>query len=266
MLIDTHCHLDYPDFDGKRQAVAAAAEENGVSVLINPGTHLESSRAALKLGERFDAIFVGVGVHPTESETWTDASLEELRTLADSQKCIAIGEIGLDYYWNKTSPDNQKRLLQQQLDLASEKELPAILHNRESDNDLSDLICEWQRGLDQESALAERPGVLHSFSGSPDMAEKILAHNFFIGITGPVTFKKADQLRDIVKQTPLDKLLVETDSPFLSPEPYRGKQNQPAHVRYVADKIAEVKGMQPEEFYQHSTQNAQRLFAIEKTL
>ncbi len=264
MLADTHCHLDYPEFDGQRQAVVEQARANGIGMILDPGTNLASSKASLGLSRRFDEVYVAVGVHPNDAEEWQANSIEELRNLAQDKKCLAIGEIGLDYYWDKTEPAHQKKILNAQLELAAELGLPVIIHNREADDDCAEMLCQWQQSLmANASPLAQRPGVFHSFSGSASMGEKVLAHNFFIGVTGPVTFKKADDLRKIVSATPVDKLLVETDSPFLSPEPLRGKQNQPGNVRFVADKIAEIKGMERQEFYMQSTHNAERLFNVE---
>ena len=262
MLADTHCHLDDGQFDGRRAEIVEQAQQAGLKMILDPSTTLESSRQILDLAHRFELVYGAVGVQPNYANTWQADAPEQLRAMAADEKVLAIGEIGLDYYWDRTEPQIQQEVLAAQLELAAELNLPVIIHNREADDDVSDALCQWQASLDSDSPLADRPGVFHSFSGSPSMAEKVLAHNFFIGITGPVTFKKADQLREIVKAAPAEKLLIETDSPYLSPEPHRGKPNQPAHVRFVADKIAEIKGLERQDFYMQSTRNAERLFAV----
>lgn len=262
MLADTHCHLDDGQFDGRRAEVVEQAQQAGLKMILDPSTTLETSRQILDLTRRFEPVYGAVGVQPNYANTWQADAPDQLRAMVANEKVLAIGEIGLDYYWDHAEPQVQQEVLAAQLELAAELNLPVIIHNREADDDVSDALCQWQASLDSDSPLADRPGVFHSFSGSPSMAEKVLAHNFFIGITGPVTFKKADQLREIVKATPVEKLLIETDSPYLSPEPQRGKPNQPAHVRFVADKIAEIKGLERQDFYMQSTRNAERLFAV----
>ncbi len=270
-LTDTHCHLDYEKFDADRAEVLSRAREAGLTRILVPGLELRSSRAAVKLAEDCPWVFAALGVHPSDALTWDPQTIPALRELAAlSQKVVAIGEIGLDYYWNHAPHSHQQKVLRQQLDLAAELELPVVIHLREAgdatdgpcSSDLLEILGEWVNRLRaQKNPLVERPGVLHSFSGSRQTAEKALALNFYIGITGPVTYKNAETKRQVVAGLPLDKILIETDAPFLAPVPQRGKRNEPAFVRHIADKIAEIHSRHPEEIAAITTANAERLFA-----
>jgi TatD DNase family protein len=270
-LTDTHCHLDLEKFDVDRGEVLERAWAAGLTRILIPGLDLSSSRRAVKLAESHPQLFAAIGVHPNDSLTWNEETLPALRQLAQtSGKIVAIGEIGLDYYWNDAPHDQQRRVLSAQLALAAELKLPVVLHLRETDDlpegdcarDLIDLLENWVKSLRVENnPLAERPGVLHSFSGSPSTVEKVLALNFYLGVTGPVTFKNALARRAVVQAIPLERLLIETDAPFLAPVPQRGRRNEPAFVRHIADKIAEIHSRNPEEVAALTTVNAQRLFA-----
>ncbi|MEX2144061.1 MAG: TatD family hydrolase [Anaerolineales bacterium] len=261
MLIDTHCHLDWEDFDADRDAVLLRAAEAGVITVLNPSTNLERSARIARLAEQYEPLFVAVGVHPNDSQGWGEESEGMLTHLAQHPKVVAIGEIGLDYYWNKAPKEKQREVFQQQLILAAKLDLPVIVHNREAGNDVVMMLTEWQAELVRiNSALAARPGVLHSFSAECELAQKALAVNFFIGLTGPLTFKNAKELQTLATELPLDKLLVETDSPFLSPHPERGQRNEPAKVRMVAEKLAELKKMVFDEIAAATTANARALF------
>ena len=235
--------------------------------MINPGTNVESSKKALELSNRFPEVFAGAGIHPNDGTYWQDDSLDQLRMIAEEIKVIAIGEIGLDFYRDHTDQKLQLEMFEKQLDLAAQMELPVIIHNRDADHQIMDMLSSWQRSLESnKSVLADKPGVMHSFSGNEEMADKALAHNFLIGISGPVTFKNAKDLHLFVEDLPLENLLIETDSPFLSPHPERGKRNEPSKVHLVADKIAELKGIEQEEVNSASTNNAMRLFQVELAL
>ena len=255
MLIDTHCHLDFDRFDDDRDAVVARATAAGVTRIIIPALDLQNSRTAQSLAERYEGVFTAVGVHPNSSAAWRDEWLGVLRDLAQHDKVVAIGEIGLDYHWDDSPKAVQHRALALQLELAAELALPVIIHNRESSADVIRLL--------RQSPLAgrENAGVLHSFSADWDTAVAALDMGFYLGFTGPITFKKADDLREIAAKVPLDRILVETDAPFLTPHPYRGKRNEPAYVAYVAEKLAAVRGMETAVLAQHTTQNALRLFS-----
>jgi TatD DNase family protein len=262
-LVDSHCHLDWDSFDGERAAVLERAAAAGVILVLNPGTDLARSRRALELAERFDAVYATVGIHPNDAAEWGAAAADELRDLAAHPKVVAIGEIGLDYYWDKTTPELQAEVFRAQLDLAAELELPVIIHNREAGKDVLDILLEWQQGLaEADSPLVERPGVLHSFSGDAAMAHTAIERGFYIGITGPVTFKNAPELQALVAELPLDHLLIETDSPFLTPHPHRGQRNEPAYVALVAEKIAALKGVAVEAVAAATTANVRDLFRV----
>ena len=260
-LVDTHCHLDFKSFDEDRPEILARAWRDGLERILVPGINIASSQVALRIAESHDQIFAAVGVHPNEALSWREDTLNQLRHLAEHPKVVAIGEIGLDYYRDRAPQDMQANIFKAQLSLASELNLPVVIHNREATEDVLRIIAEWQDVLAASgSPLADHPGVLHSFSGHPKVAKKGINHNFYLGITGPVTFKNADDLREAVSNIPIERLLIETDAPFLTPHPYRGKRNEPAFVRFVAEKIAEIKEEPREVVAIKTTSNAKNLF------
>lgn len=256
MLIDTHCHLDFERFNEDRDAVVQRAADAGVTHIVVPALDLENCRTVLALADKYEGVFAAVGIHPNSSASWQDSWVGVLRDLARHPKVVAIGEIGLDYYWAKSPKAVQQRALGMQLELAAELKLPVIIHNRESSTDVIQLLG--------ESPLVGRtnPGVLHSFSGDWETAVSALDLGYYLGFTGPVTFKKADDLRDIAKRVPDDRILVETDAPFLTPHPYRGKRNEPAYVAYVAERLAKERGGETAVFARQTTANARRLFSV----
>jgi TatD DNase family protein len=271
MLTDTHCHLDYNKFDPDRQAVIERARQAGVLRILVPGLEKESSRAAIQLAENHPDIHAAVGFHPTDLDAFSEESLEEIKEMAGHPKVVAIGEIGLDYYWVKAEEEQerQRQVFKQQLALARSLNKPVVIHMREENDawfgqasvDLLDILGEWYEELKASGhPLAERPGVLHSYNGNLDTARKALALNFYIGVTGPVTYKNAEEKRKIVAQIPLTSLLIETDAPFLAPVPHRGKRNEPAFVAYIADKIAEIHMTTREQVAQATSANAAHLF------
>lgn len=255
MLIDTHCHLDFEKFDADRDMVMARAAVAGVTRILIPALDLGNCAAVLRLAQQYAGVYAAVGVHPNATAVWEDAWIDQLRDLAQHEKVVALGEIGLDYYWDDAPHPVQQRALTMQLELAAELDLPVIIHNREASADVIRLLA--------ASPLAGRdnPGVLHSFSADWETAQAALDMGFYLGFTGPVTFKKADDLRAIAAKVPLDRILIETDAPFLAPEPQRGKRNEPAYVVHVAEKLAAVRGMATAVLAQHTTTNALRLFA-----
>lgn len=264
MLIDTHCHLDSPDYDGQREELLARAEEVGVLAVINPGTDFASSQKAVDLARRFEAVYAAVGIHPNYGEDWDVDSVQQLAELAQNPKVVAIGEIGLDYYRDRTPREKQMQILLDQLDLAADLGLPVIIHNREAGKDLMPVLSAWQSNLvAQDSPLADAPGVLHSFSADLALAEKALAHNFRIGFTGPITFRNAPELQALAAELPLESLLVETDGPYLSPHPHRGRRNEPGRVKIIAEKLAELKKMTFDRLAEVTTANALSLFNME---
>ena len=283
MLTDTHCHLDYSKFDEDREAVIRRAIDAGIKRILIPGLDYESSLAAIRLADAYPGIFAAVGLHPTDLDKWNGQSIESLRELVAAQqgkvsilknKLIAVGEIGLDYYWVKESEKRafQREALRQQLKLAQEVNKPVIIHMREENDawfgqasaDLLEILSEWYAALVADNhPLAEKPGVLHSYNGNLQTAQKALSLNFYIGITGPVTYKNAEEKRLIVRQLPLERLLIETDAPFLTPVPHRGRRNEPAFVVHIADKIAEIHNTTREHVARVTYQNANRLFGWE---
>jgi len=259
-LIDTHCHLNFHKYNDDRDDVLQRAKEAGVNRVIIPAIDLESCQEAIALSEQYDGIYVAVGLHPNSTLGFEETLLNQVREWASHEKVISIGEIGLDYHWDKSPKDVQRKAFEQQLALASELELPVIIHNREASDDVLDVLESWVTTL--PDSLKDRPGVLHSFSAPPEIAERALEIGFYLGFTGPITFKKADDLRDIVKTVPLNRILVETDGPFLTPEPYRGKRNEPAYVQYMTEKLAELHNISYEKMAQQTTANAETLFKI----
>jgi len=261
VLIDTHCHLDLEAFDADRDEVLVRAAAAGVRAILNPSLNLSSSAKIVELAAAHATVFAAVGVHPNDSTGWIEGSAAELSELAGHSKVVAIGEIGLDYYWEKAPRALQQRVFEDQLELAAKLELPVIVHNREASADVLEMLLDWQAELLRlGSPLADRPGVLHSFSGDQAMAEAAVASHFYVGLTGPLTFKNARDLQQLAAGLPLDYLLVETDSPYLSPHPQRGQRNEPAKVRLVTEKLAELKGTSLSEVAAATSANAERLF------
>lgn len=254
MLVDTHCHLDFDRFDEDRDDVVARAAAAGVTRIIVPSLDLQNAPTVLGLADRYPGVYAAVGVHPNSAAGWQDSWLDTLRELARHPKVVAIGEIGLDYYWDKTPAEVQHHALQQQMALAAELDLPVILHNREADEDTVRMLTDSplrQRG---------RPGVLHSFSTTWEVAEQVLEMGYFIGCTGPVTYPNADELREVMARVPIDRLLLETDAPFLAPQTQRGRRNEPAYVVDIAAKIAEVRSIKPAVIAAMTTENVACLF------
>jgi TatD DNase family protein len=260
-FVDAHCHLNFDDFDPDRDQVVRRAWESGIRWIINPGIDIETSKTALKCSYDYPQVFAAVGVHPNTSLSWTQSSLSELKRLAGEEKVVAIGEIGLDYYRDYAPRELQRSIFIKQLELAAELELPVIIHNREASEDVTDILKNWQEGLlSKRSNLADHPGELHSFSGTLELAQEMVAHNFKIGITGPVTFRNSQILQSVVRGLSLENLIIETDAPYLSPHPYRGKRNEPANVRIVAEKVAELKSISVEHVAKSTTEEAGKLF------
>lgn len=270
-LVDTHCHLDLEAFDADRQSVLDRAARVGVGRVVVPALNHASSLRIIELAEAHANIFAAIGTHPTETEDGALTDNAAWRDLAQRPKVVAIGEIGLDYYWvtDQRTRADQRGLLQRQLGLAQQTRLPVILHLREEGDatggacsqDLLTILRDWIQSLRQAGdELASRPGVLHSFSGSLEVALQALDLGFFIGITGPITFPKADARRDTVRGLPLERILVETDAPFLSPVPHRGRRNEPAFVTHIADKIAEIQSRTVSDVFKTTSANAARLF------
>jgi TatD DNase family protein len=264
LLIDTHAHLDFSQFDADRQEVITRAQEAGVEIIVNAGAGLEASQAGVTLTETHPQVYAAVGVHPHEAKTLNDDVLEKLRALAQHPKVVAIGEIGLDYYRDRSPRPVQRQAFQQQLALAREVGKPIIVHDREAHKDVMNMLHQWVRGSYQPSAIGHQPvGVMHCFSGDLAMAQEVIEMSFYISIPGPVTFTNARRLPELVRVLPLERLLIETDCPYLTPHPHRGKRNEPAYVRLVAEAIAQIKGISMEQVARITTANAWALFGLE---
>ena len=260
-LTDTHCHLDDIEFEEDRKSVIQRAVDAGVVRMLCPGIDLKSSRAAIAIAEDYEEVYAAVGVHPNSGLSWNGETLDQLRELSEHPKVIAIGEIGLDYYRDMTPRYVQEQIFHYQLELAKERELPVVIHNRESIKDVLRMLSNWHDGLvGIDSELVNRPGVLHSYSGNIEDAEQVARIGFYFGFTGPITFKKAEGLREVAASVDVERILIETDAPYLSPHPNRGKRNEPMQVKLIANKLAEVRKMQSEVFIQRAYENAERLF------
>jgi len=256
MLIDSHCHLCFNAFEADRAETLDRAREAGVMAFINPATGLSDSREIVALAEEIPDLYAAIGFHPNGAEKFKATSLSQLRELAAHPKVVAIGEIGLDYYWDEAPPLVQQRVFEAQLALAKEVNKPVIIHQRESAADTMASLRAWGAG-------SAHPGlVLHSFSGDRAMAEEAVALGFYIGISGPVTFKNARDLPEIVAALPPERLLVETDAPFLSPHPFRGKRNEPARVKLIAERIAQLQQRSFTEMSLYLTTNTVTLFKL----
>ena len=256
-LVDTHCHLDFNAFDNDRIEVLQRAQQAGLKRIVNPGIDVDNSQAILRLCETHSEIYAAVGVHPNSALTWNHATLSRLRQLTHHSKVVAIGEIGLDFYRDRAPKDLQIRIFREQLGLAGELELPVIVHSRQAESDTLDILSEW---ITQRREASSAPGVLHSYGGDEHGAQRAISLGFYLGITGPVTFRNATQLQRMVTELPLTSLLLETDAPFLTPHPHCGERNEPAYVRLVAEKIAVLKEQTNEEIMELTTANAERLF------
>lgn len=255
IFVDTHCHLDDEKFADDLDETIERAIESGVTRVINFGADMKSSESAVELAREHESLYAGVGVHPEEAFDMTDADLERLASMTRERKVVAIGEIGLDYYWEK---DSERRLLQQkifvrQLDLARQLDLPVCIHEREAHGDAMKILKREGRGL---------RGVMHCYSGSLEMARELWKDGWLIGVDGPLTFKNAAKLPEIVKAAPLDMLLIETDAPYMAPTPHRGKRNEPSYVTLIAEKVAELRGESIEKIAEVTTRNAERLYKI----
>jgi len=253
-LVDSHCHLDARHFEADRETVVVRAAESGVTHIVNPGVDLPSSRSAVKLAQQHECIYAAVGFHPHEAKALDADALEELKRLAASPKVVAMGEIGLDYYRDLSPRDVQRRAFETQLELAAELDLPVIIHDRDAHQDVLTILRDWRKSLDG------RAGVMHSFSGDTMLAEQVLALGFSIGVSGPVTYSNAGRLRETVRAVPWERLLIETDAPYLTPHPHRGQRNEPAYVRWVAQAMADIRGQALEAVAARTSANARALF------
>ena len=254
MIFDTHAHYDSGAFNADREKLIASMPSKGVGLIVIPGCEERSSRAALALAEKYPFVYAAVGVHPEDMEGMTSDTLETIRSLAQHEKCVAIGEIGLDYYWDDTHKAEQKELFAAQIALAEELDLPVIVHDREAHADCLEITGRFPNAR----------GVFHCYSGSAEMAKELLRRgSWYLGFDGPVTYKNARKAIEVLEIVPPERILVETDSPYMSPVPLRGKRNDSSNLVYIIQKIAEIKGMTPQEVERITWENGKRLFGIE---
>ena len=252
MYFDTHAHYDDSAFDDDRGALLPELYASGVGLIIDPGSDVKSSRAAIALAEEYSFVYAAVGIHPEELAGAAEGDFAVIRELAAHEKCAAIGEIGLDYYWDASRREEQKELFAKQLELALELDKPVIIHDREAHADTFEIVGRYP----------ELRGVFHCFSGSYEMAKELIRRGWYIGFTGVVTFKNARKAVEVAEKIPLDRILIETDCPYMAPEPFRGRRNDPSLVPFVAKKIAEIRGISAEEAAAATEENAKRLFRL----
>ena len=253
MLFDTHAHYDDEAFDADRRELLSSMPSQNVGLIVNPGCTVESSRTAVALAAEFPHVYAAVGIHPENCGGFAPEQMDEIRALAKGDKVVAIGEIGLDYYWPENPPrELQQQVLRAHLALAQELGLPVIIHDREAHADSLSIVKEFPAVT----------GVFHCFSGSVEMARELLKLGRMLSFNGAVTFKNARKTPEVIGEVPMDRLMIETDAPYLTPVPFRGKRNDSSYVHLVAEKIAQIKGISPEEVEQATWENGKRFFDI----
>ncbi len=255
MLFDTHAHYDDERFEQDRYEIIEEAHNNGISYILNASCNIATAIESIALSQKYEYIYAAVGIHPHNVDEANKNTIPALMDFAEKKKVVAIGEIGLDYYYDISPKELQKKWFAAQIEMAKAIKKPIIVHDRDSHEDIIKII--------KEENAKEIGGVLHCFSGSVEMAKEVLKNNFYISLGGPVTFKNARKTVEVAKYVPLERILIETDSPYLTPEPFRGKRNNSKFVKYIAQKIAEIKGISFEEVAQETTRNAKELFGIE---
>ena len=253
MLFDTHAHYDDEAFEADRRELLAAMPEHNVGLIVNPGCTVESSRAAVALAAEFPHVYAAVGIHPENCGDFAPQQMEEIRALAKGDKVVAIGEIGLDYYWPENPPrELQQQVLRAHMALAEELGLPVIIHDREAHADCLTIVKEFPAVT----------GVFHCFSGSAEMARELLKLGWMLSFNGATTFKNARKAPEVIAEIPMDRLMIETDAPYLTPVPFRGRRNDSTYVHLVAEKIAQIKGVDPTEVERITWENGKRFFGI----
>lgn len=254
MLFDSHAHLDGRRFDKDRDKVIERAKESGISYIMNPGADFESSVKSVELASKYEMIYAAVGVHPHDTKDMDDIMLELIKSLTKKPKVMAIGEIGLDFHYDNSPRDVQEKWFRKQARLAKDVNLPIIIHDREANNEVMSIL--------KEEKAFDTGVLMHCYSGSAELAKQYIKLGAYISIAGPVTFKNARKAVEVVQAIPIEYLMIETDSPYLTPHPYRGKRNESSYVKYVAEKIAEIKGISLEEVAERTTENAKKYFGV----
>lgn len=253
MIIDTHAHYDDEQFDADRDELLKKMQENGIGVIVNAGSTIESWDKIRRLTEEYPFVYGAVGVHPDETGSLDEAGMAEMERMLDLEKIVAVGEIGLDYYWDNEAHEVQKKWFIRQIELARKKEMPVIIHSREAAADTFEIMKEHAAGM---------KAVIHCYSYSPEMAREYVKMGYYIGVGGVVTFKNAKKLKAVVEEIPLSSIVLETDCPYLAPEPYRGKRNCSLYLPYVAEKIARIKGVSVEEVVSRTEENSRDLYGL----
>ena len=253
MLVDTHAHLDDLKYENDLDEIVTRAGQYGVTRIISMGDTMAASLNAVKIAEKYEGVFAGAGVHPQEALTLMDGDYDRLAQLMTLPKVKVLGEIGLDYYYENASREKQQEIFIRQLDVARQMHMPVSIHDRDAHGDTMAILKKEGKGL---------TGSIHCFSGSWEMAKELLKMGWFLGVDGPLTFKNAAKLPEIIAKIPLDRLLLETDSPYLAPVPKRGRRNEPAYVKYIAEKVAEIRNISFEEVAKQTTFNAVNLFNL----
>ncbi|MCY7467518.1 TatD family hydrolase [Bacillus safensis] len=254
MLFDTHAHLNAEQYNEDLEQVIERAKSEKVEKIVVVGFDRPTITRAMELIEEYDFIYAAIGWHPVDAIDMTDEDLAWIKDLSQHEKVVAIGEMGLDYYWDKSPKDVQKEVFRRQIALAKEVNLPIVIHNRDATEDVVTIL--------KEEGAAEVGGIMHCFTGSLETAKACMEMNFYISFGGPVTFKNAKKPKEVVKEIPRDKLLIETDCPYLTPVPFRGKRNEPSYVKYIAEQIAELREISFEELAELTTKNAKKVFRI----
>lgn len=255
MIFESHAHYDDKAFDEDREELLNSLREEGISHIVNIGSSIEDSKETIELTKEYPFIYGSVGVHPGSTKGLTEADMLELMDMSKNEKILAIGEIGLDYYWDTPDRSIQKKWFDRQLNLAKEVKLPVVIHSRDAAKDTYDMI--------KQAKLTARTGVIHCFSYAKEMAKQYIDLGYYIGVGGVVTFKKARKLKEVVEYTPLDHILLETDAPYLAPEPNRGRRNTSLNLKYIAAEIAKIKNIDYEEVVEVTKKNALSLFNID---
>lgn len=255
LIFDTHAHYDDEQFDADRAELLASMPENGVGMIVDPGCDIETSRKTVAIAEQYPHVYAAVGYHPENCAPFVPSDIDTLRDMAKHPKVVAIGEIGLDYHWAENPPkEHQRDVLRRQLALAVELDLPVIIHDRDAHADCFAIVCEFPR----------LRGVFHCYSGSVELARELWKRGWYVGFDGPLTYKNARKTVEVAAEAPLDRILIETDSPYLSPAPLRGTRNDSRNLVHVVAKLAELRGMTPQEMTELTMENGKRLFGIKK--
>ena len=254
MIFDTHAHYDDDAFDEDREELIKAILESDIKRIVNVGANLKTSQNSINLANKYDLFYAAVGVHPDDCDEIDDAGIDKLREMSKDKRVVAIGEIGLDYYWHKDNPDIQKEAFKRQIELAKELSLPIIIHSREAARDTMDILTETNAGVNS--------GVVHCFSYSPEIALEAIKLGFYVGVGGVVTFKNAKKLKETVERIPLEKIVLETDCPYLAPTPFRAKRNSSLYLEYVVEEIAMLKQTDPETVKEITYKNALDMYKL----